>query len=453
MSDNGAFVWWIDRQSTQATTATGSKLPPLAGGRNAFHRPGEVLVHQSDEAAVVELLNTRHNLDARLDSPDDDRSWRRRIGGKTAAINTRLHGFSSYRVLTLRPDVDDLDSIIGIERPNFDPSAGVRLNTVFFGEGLYHGGPGTAPMPAPAISADKFTPRADAPQVLQRSVDLTVLDTGLPADWADAQSLLINFISSADVILPNELDLLDEDGNNILDLQAAHGLFICGIVNRVAGGIRVDPGKVLSAAGDGDESDIVARLGESNSPVVNLSLGGYTEDDQPPAALQAAISKLTLAGTVVVAAAGNSYESPEFRGRPFWPAALADVVAVGAYDSATGDQAAFSNRGPWVDVWAPGVGITSNFVCGWRGASPPADAEFTRTPVKHGRPPYFNGWASWSGTSFAAPMIAAEIAARAGGAPRSEVPEIAQSFLDSLAEVGWPEGPSRRYSPRVSMTD
>jgi subtilisin family serine protease len=100
----------------------------------------------------------------------------------------------------------------------------------------------------------------------------------------------------------------------------------------------------------------------------------------------------------VVAAAGNN-ASPE----PFWPAAFKRVVAVGALD-ATSDEpvrASFSNYGHWVDVYAPGERVHSMYL---DGTYLEADKHLA----------HLKGWAQWSGTSFAAPHVAAEIARRVG---------------------------------------
>jgi subtilisin family serine protease len=102
----------------------------------------------------------------------------------------------------------------------------------------------------------------------------------------------------------------------------------------------------------------------------------------------------------VVAAAGNNAQ-----GRPFWPAAFKHVIAVGAVDTRKGDptRAAFSNFGDWVDCCAPGVGVRSTYVTGdWRLDAPGDDGSIEQ----------FDGWACWSGTSFAAPQVTAAIAAK-----------------------------------------
>ena len=78
--------------------------------------------------------------------------------------------------------------------------------------------------------------------------------------------------------------------------------------------------------------------------VIIMSLGCYTADGGPPP-LADTIAANVGPGTVVVASAGN-----ETSARPQYPAALPNVVSVGALGP-TG-RAWFSNYGPWVDACA-----------------------------------------------------------------------------------------------------
>jgi len=175
---------------------------------------------------------------------------------------------------------------------------------------------------------------------------------------------------------------------------------------------------VLSSLGDGDDMSIaeglgraVSRLGEGEHfDVIVMSLGAYTLDDEPPPLATAIADLVDSTTTLVVAAAGNAGSC-----RRYWPAALPDVVAVGALDS--GGRAWFSNFGGWVDACAPGVDVRSTFYG--------TDAEPVREPVGNPDDGLFNefkGWALWSGTSFAAPKVAAVIAGEASrlGIPAPE---------------------------------
>jgi subtilisin family serine protease len=121
--------------------------------------------------------------------------------------------------------------------------------------------------------------------------------------------------------------------------------------------------------------------------IVNLSFGGYTDDDDAPP-LAVAIERM-LADTVIVASAGNS-GSP----RPSYPAALDGVVAVGAVGPS--GRAWFSNYGGWVDACAPGIDVVSTYFANHTETSPPERV--------------FDGWAAWSGTSFAAPKVVGALA-------------------------------------------
>lgn len=112
----------------------------------------------------------------------------------------------------------------------------------------------------------------------------------------------------------------------------------------------------------------------------------------PQRALTDAIGRLTAAGSLVVAAAGNQGQAVA----RVLPAALPEVLTVSAYDNSTGlarddrGYADWSNWGPQVDLTAPGIALYT-----WLGSH----------------------WGSLDGTSGAAALVAglaARIAARTG---------------------------------------
>ena len=98
-------------------------------------------------------------------------------------------------------------------------------------------------------------------------------------------------------------------------------------------------------------------------------------------------------GIVVVASAGNDGVC-----RPAYPAAFDGVVSVAALGP--DGPAPFSNWGSWVRACAPGVDVASTFYIG-------NCAEKEKYGVD---PDTYTGWALWSGTSFAAPVVAAVLA-------------------------------------------
>ncbi|WP_426567008.1 S8 family serine peptidase [Angustibacter sp. McL0619] len=293
----------------------------------------------------------------------------------------------------------------------------VALNHVFAGEWVYFGGPASEPSIATGLTIPaSFNLLSDDP-------DLAVLDTGVtdPAHALFAPALLDE--------MADDIDRLNEDGDRFLDTEAGHGTFICGLAQRVAPNLALEQRKVLTSNGFGDDLTVALGVAETTAPVINLSLGGYTRDNRRPRALRAALSALDPS-RVVVAAAGNNGHS-----RRFWPAAFREVIAVAAYDSANGRTASFSNYGPWVDVCAPGVDLHSSYVDGVRDGVTDD--------------PQFSGWATWSGTSFAAPLVAAEIARRTATSNRT-AREVADEFLEELGDL--PEdGYGRRYAPATDV--
>ena len=189
----------------------------------------------------------------------------------------------------------------------------------------------------------------------------------------------------------------DDDGN--LDPAAGHATFIAAIVGRLAPGATVEVRQVLSTFGDGSDSDVAATLrGLLDDPpqIVNLSFAGYSEGDTAPMAIRDAVAQLVAKGSAVVAAAGNDATC-----RPAWPASLDKVVSVGAVGP--NGPAWFTNHGSWVRACAPGVDVVSRFfdIPSPQTASQQNDVKALGAAVK---------WAAWSGTSFAAPIVAGVLA-------------------------------------------
>jgi subtilisin family serine protease len=142
---------------------------------------------------------------------------------------------------------------------------------------------------------------------------------------------------------------------------------------------------------------------DSGVDILNLSLGCRTTDGLPPLLMSRAVGLLSQR-MVIVAAGGNNgaAEQPALRNAPIWPAALPDVVAVGARDiGALGigeGLAKFSPQLPWVTCTAPGVNLTGAFLK-------------ATVLMKTGQSLPFDGYATWSGTSFATAMVSGAIAA------------------------------------------
>jgi subtilisin family serine protease len=171
--------------------------------------------------------------------------------------------------------------------------------------------------------------------------------------------------------------------------------------------------------------------------VVNLSFGEYrTDDDSAPMVLRTAV-KMLDPGTVVVAAAGNNGDVGNLPARfvprglkpnsVSYPAALPEVIGVGALDR-NGDLAAFTpHPAPWIRLLAPGVGLTGAYVHG----TVLIEHKDKDGKVLDAKPVQFPGWATWAGCSFAAAVVSGAIAA--GTVPGH------RSAREALAELLHPD--------------
>ena len=193
--------------------------------------------------------------------------------------------------------------------------------------------------------------------------------------------------------------------------HAGHATFVAGLVLQWAPLARLEIYPVLDENGEAESWELakrLVRLSRSGVDVLNLSLGCLTDDDEPPLVLATAIDRLDL-GTVVVASAGNHAAVASDRPKPMWPAALDDVVAVGAV-TRKGKAPTWSQtpeRAPWIDVVAPGVDVRSTFLSGAVRLPHPPPPDL---PAGDRLPDEFDGYAAWSGTSFAAATVSGAIA-------------------------------------------
>jgi len=204
-----------------------------------------------------------------------------------------------------------------------------------------------------------------------------------------------------------------------LHAYSGHGTFIAGIVRCRApkAVIRHERFKVQrrkrgQAYADYEasvrESAIIRQLkealdkhvGDERPHIINLSAGTYTLDDQELSTLTAVGNVIrNLPNTVLIAAAGN--DSTDV---PFYPAASGWAVGVGSLDR-QGGVSNFSNFGPNANVYALGRNHVNAFPDGVYRCRETPDKEDRRVFTPQ------SGLARWSGTSFAAPLVAGLIAA------------------------------------------
>jgi subtilisin family serine protease len=147
-------------------------------------------------------------------------------------------------------------------------------------------------------------------------------------------------------------DATANDGNG-------HGTHVSGTIAGRTYGVakRADivAVRVLDAHGAGTVGRVIAGIDwvtrHARKPAVaNMSLGG-----PPNPQLDAAVRGAVAAGVTFVVAAGND-DRPASR---YSPGRVSEALTVGASDVSDA-RAAFSNLGAGVDLFAPGVNITSS---------------------------------------------------------------------------------------------
>jgi hypothetical protein len=288
---------------------------------------------------------------------------------------TRLH---------LRPEAGvDICELTSDLRGHRDGPISASLNHLLQAAPDYGGGPFNLPEPAAPL------PKPSPGNPAGRRAIAGILDTGIVKHpwFADTDWFAL--------VTPDQLDPIPSGSHYEPDAQTGHGTFVAGILLRQAPSAFLMIERVLDDDGICDELHLLGRLASLHQritasgetlDVLNLSLGGYTFDNQPSPLVSEALARFGK-HTVVVVAAGNDGSN-----RPFWPAALKGCVAVGALE--TDDRRAeYSNHGWWVDACAVGTDVVGPFIT-------------DSTP--DGR--RFNGYAKWSGTSFAAPRVAGAVA-------------------------------------------
>jgi hypothetical protein len=296
-------------------------------------------------------------------------------------------GVSEFRAVSKTPIPQILTKLFG-QTPPTTRQLPVAPHYVLFGEPEYEGGPFGPPKPA--SKEDPFAP-APAPD----AVRVAVIDTGYhPGIHPDLDTHV------PPTTPPQLPDVTPHD--SILDDEAAHGMFITGIIVRAAPKAIVENVRVLDGMGLAKEATVVSALarfiGRPEVSVINMSLGTFGDPAFPPIALAQTLALLPST-TAVVAAAGNNHTN-----QPMYPGAYKRAIAVAAAADRNGTPAKFSNFGPWVDCYAPGQDLQGAFD-DWKGL-------VATTPTMSNET--FDGWASWSGTSFAAPKVTGAIAAVVG---------------------------------------
>lgn len=230
--------------------------------------------------------------------------------------------------------------------------------------------------------------------------------------------------------------------------RVGHGTFVAALA---AGSVTNDEGiagfggdaqllMVRAVGADGSFSDVdeaaaIVYAVDHGAKIVNLSIGGVGTSPIEQRAIEYAVSH----GVLLVAAAGNEFES----GNPIeYPAAALQPpgsngqggagLAVAA-STMVGKRASFSNTGSQISLAAPGENIFSAVAAG----SPRQWWPRSALPGSHAG---LYGWSS--GTSFSAPQVAGAAALVWAANPALTAQQVA-AILKSTASGGG------RWNPRL----
>ena len=267
-------------------------------------------------------------------------------------------------------------------------------------------------------------------------IRVAVLDTGVDRTHP----------ALSDKLLPGR-DFVDGDDDpseagGVGSLGWGHGTHVAGLVALAAPSAKIVPLRVLDSEGRGNIWVIADALLHAADPdgvgatddgahVINLSLG----TTRPTSILDAVVELVTCSddddadddddddqsdpgydqdkercntshGSVVIAAAGNGASATERQ----YPAAEAAEGALSvAATTSQSKVASFSNFGAWIEIGAPGEGLTSTVPVG--------------------------GYGVWSGTSMAAPLTAGVAALVLARNPEWKPVDVTKRLLDRSAKL------------------
>jgi subtilisin family serine protease len=323
---------------------------------------------------------------------------------------------------------------------------------------------GVVMRPPPRLTLDQLPGR--------RRPVVAILDTGVGRHpWLTDDIVTRDPVyAGVPIGLPSGID--DSEGTGVvtdrlegqLDPDAGHGTFIAGLVRQLCPDADLLSVRVMPSDGAVPEHVLLdslhllalrqAEAVRKQDPtqiidVLSLSLGYYHEqvaDAEFDLLLLQPLAELARCGVAVTVAAGNDATT-----RPMFPAAFAarpggvagpaehdsvPLISVGALNPA-GPIALFSNAGPWVSCHRPGAALVSTFPTTFDASGQASAAVGSGANLRATIDPdnFAGGFGTWSGTSFAAPVLAGELAQALVTGP--DAAELAVVDADSMVSRGW----------------
>ncbi|HZE37680.1 MAG TPA: S8 family peptidase [Stackebrandtia sp.] len=229
------------------------------------------------------------------------------------------------------------------------------------------------------------------PDTAGSGVTAYIIDTGITMNHPDFGGRA----SSGTDTVDNDSDATDCHG---------HGTHVSGTIAGTTYGIakkaKLVGVRVLDCSGSGSDTGVIAGIDwvtahHSGPSVANMSLGGGFDQG-----INDAVTRAIDSGVTFAVAAGND-DADACEGSP---SSTPEAITVGATDD-TDTRAYFSDYGTCVDIFAPGVDITSDWLNG--------------------------GTNTISGTSMATPHVVGSAALYLGEHPSAAPSEVASALVDN----------------------
>ncbi|MGI2260573.1 S8 family serine peptidase [Shewanella sp. GXUN23E] len=200
-----------------------------------------------------------------------------------------------------------------------------------------------------------------------------------------------------------------------------HGTHVAGTIGGSTWGMAKNVNlvglRVLSCGGYGSTTEVIQALNWINSNRTGPAVANISLQFSASQALNDAVNAAVAAGINVVVAAGNwSTDACSVS-----PAGASNAITVAASDR-DDSRAGWSNYGSCIDIFAPGVDITSAMI-----------GSDTNT-------------ATWSGTSMASPHVAGAVALMLAGRPHLQPVELRNELIERATKnkISNPAGSANR---------